>query len=66
MHCAGEPPLIKAANAGHATCVELLLQQGADTAQQDAVGGDALHYAKQKKHQTCVDALEGHSTEPWT
>lgn len=40
-------PLMLACKGGHAPCVELLLQQGADPFAMDCTGATALHYAAQ-------------------
>lgn len=51
-------PLHWAAERGHAKCVTLLLQWGADaTATDHALGRTALHDAAHKGHVHCVAAL---------
>lgn len=53
----GGTPLMYASQNGHATCVERLLQAGADLNLQQAEGSAAVHYACRHGHVACLELL---------
>jgi hypothetical protein len=53
----GLSPLMHAARAGDACCMELLLQRGADVEQADPMGRTALHHAALRDSGACAEAL---------
>ena len=54
----GYTALIKAANEGHVSCVEVLVQAGANLNTQNNDGKTALAWAKQRGKTDCVALLE--------
>jgi len=57
---AGQTALMAAAGGGHDHCVELILEAGAFSVQEDDLGNTALHHAAWASELACVDKLLEH------